>query len=80
MWNLDKANFDVEEKRLRDRINQINHDNAAFLMRQMEEKSKKTTKMNRAEYALNKPLLKEANSKFKEHSESNKMSQSAASR
>lgn len=70
MWNLDKANFDVEEKRLRDRINQINHDNAAFLMRQMQEKSKKTTKMNRAEYALNKPLLKEANSKFKEHSES----------
>jgi len=31
----------------------------------MAEKNKKNTKMNRAEYALNKPLLKEANDKMK---------------
>ena len=24
MWNLDKENYDIEEKRLRDRINKIN--------------------------------------------------------
>jgi len=31
MWSLDKQNWDLEEKRLKDRINKINADNAAFL-------------------------------------------------
>ena len=70
MWSLDKQNWDLEEKRLKDRINKINADNAAFLQKQMAEKNKKSTKMNRAEYALNKPLLKEANEKMKEISAS----------
>jgi hypothetical protein len=31
MWSLDKQNWDLEEKRLKERINKINADNAAFL-------------------------------------------------
>ena len=33
MWNLDKQNYEEEEKRLKDRIGQINKDNAEFLKR-----------------------------------------------
>jgi hypothetical protein len=71
MWNLDKQNYEEEEKRLRNRINRINADNASFLMRQMADKNKGSNvkKMNRAEYAMNKPILREANTKFKDHSE-----------
>jgi hypothetical protein len=65
MWSLDKANYDEEEKRLRDRINQINKDNANFLMKQMEEKRGKFHKMNKNEFAINKPLLREANQLLK---------------
>ena len=65
MWNLDKQNYDMEEKRLRERINKINHDNQQFLLKQMALKNQKSTKMNRNEYAINKPLLKEANEKLK---------------
>ena len=71
MWNLDKENYDQEEKRLRERINKINHDNASYLKQQMADKNKKNSKMNRAEYAMNKPLLREANDKFKENSQYN---------
>ena len=70
MWSLDKQNWELEEKRLKERINKIQMDNAAFLQRQMEDKHKKSNKMNRAEYALNKPLLQEANEKMKEVSAS----------
>lgn len=66
MWDVDKQNYELEEKRLRDRINQINADNASFLKKQMATKeSKAPTKMNKAEFALNKPLLKEANQKLR---------------
>ena len=68
MWSLDKENYEVEEKRLKDRISRINADNAQFLLKQMADKHKKGAKMNRAEFAINKPLLREANGKFKEHS------------
>lgn len=47
-------------------MSKIQMDNAAFLQRQMGEKHTKHTKMNRAEYAINKPLLKEASDKLKE--------------
>lgn len=79
MWNLDKKNYEEEEKRLRDRINKINADNAQFLMRQMADKNKgqNIKKMNRAEYALNKPILREANTKLKNQSEA-PMSQAAS--
>jgi len=33
MWNLDKENYEMEEKRLKERINKINQDNAAFLLK-----------------------------------------------
>ena len=66
MWNLDKQNYEEEEKRLKDRIGQINKDNAGFLLRQMDEKTKKVHKMSNNEYSINKPLLREANTKFKD--------------
>jgi len=71
MWNIDKENYEEEEKRLRDRINRINHDNADYLMRQMAEKTttKGFKKMNRAEFAINKPILREANMKLKDQSQ-----------
>lgn len=68
MWSLDKDNYELEEKRLKERINKINHDNAQFLLKQMNDKKTKATKMNRAEFAINKPLLREANGKLKEQS------------
>jgi hypothetical protein len=37
----------------------------------MADKNKKNVKMNRAEFAINKPLLREANDKFKEQSHYN---------
>ena len=33
MWSLDKQNWELEEKRLKERINKIQMDNAAFLQR-----------------------------------------------
>lgn len=68
MWNVDKRNFEEEEKRLKDRIDRINKDNANFLIKQMEQKHREFAKMNRNEFAINKALLKEANSKFKDMS------------
>lgn len=65
MWNLDKANWEVEEKRLKEKIDKINSDNQQFLLQQMALKNKDKTKMNKAEFAINKPLLREANQKLK---------------
>jgi len=70
MWEIDKKNYEDEERRLKDRISKINQDNAQFLLRQMADKNRgRDKKMNRAEYAINKPILREANTKFKDHSE-----------
>jgi hypothetical protein len=66
MWHIDKENYELEEKRLKERINKINQDNAQFLLKQMAEKNRKNQKMNKAEFAINKPLLREANDRFKE--------------
>jgi len=38
MWDMDKQNYELEEKRLKDKISQINADNAAFLKKQMHTK------------------------------------------
>lgn len=65
MWDLDKQNYDMEEKRLKERINKINSDNQQFLLKQMALKNNKGVKMNKAEFAINKPLLREANEKLK---------------
>ncbi len=60
MWDLDKKNYDDEERRLKERISKINADNAQYLLNQMAAKNKKVSnaKMHPGEKALNKPLLK----------------------
>lgn len=64
MWSHDLKNYSEEEKRLHDKINKINRDNQEFLFKQMEEKQIKIgKKMNKQEFLLNKPLLKEINDK-----------------
>ena len=64
MWKHDLNNYSEEERRLNDKINKINKENAEFLKRQMEEKQMKNKpKMNKQEFLLNKPLLKEINHK-----------------
>jgi len=59
MWARDKENYEQEEKRLADKIKNINHDNADFLKRQMDEKvSRGGKRMHAEEFRMNKPLLK----------------------
>lgn len=65
MWAIDKQNYQLEEQRLKEKIDRIKMDNQAYLLKQMELKNQKSTKMNKAEFALNKPLLREANQKLK---------------
>ena len=60
MWKHDHTNYQDEEKRLNDKIQRINNENADFLQKQMDEKhSKKRTKMNKEEFLMNKDILKE---------------------
>jgi len=67
MWNKDFKNYSEEERRLHAKIGQINKDNQDFLKKQMEEKQIKIgkAKMNKQEFLLNKPLLKEINDKLR---------------
>lgn len=66
MWKTDQKNYHEEERRLNSKISQINKENADFLKRQMEDKQmKERGKMNKQEFLLNKPLLKEINQKQK---------------
>ena len=65
MWELDKKNYEEEEKRLKERINKINKDNSSYLMNQMAAKNRASAKMNNLEMAINKPLLREVNQKLK---------------
>ena len=65
MWQTDKQNYEVEEQRLKDRINKINKDNQDFLLQQMAKKNKGSSKMHPNDFALNKPLLREINQKLK---------------
>ena len=65
MWDQDKKNYDEEERRLKERIKSINKDNASYLMQQVAAKNSNLQRMNRAEFSLNKPLLREANNKLK---------------
>ncbi len=51
---------------MNDKIKRINMETADFIQNQMVDKTAKTrAKMNRQEYLLNKPLLKEINQKKK---------------
>ena len=64
MWGQDLRNYTEEERRLHDKINKINKENADFLNKQMMDKhAKAKAKMNKQEFLLNKPLLKEINEK-----------------
>ena len=64
MWKQDHSNYTEEERRLHDKINKINKENADFLKRQIDDKhSKAKAKMNKQEFLLNKPLLREINDK-----------------
>ena len=66
MWKQDQNNYQEEERRLNGKVNKINKENAEFLKRQMDDKqSKERAKMNKQEFLLNKPLLKEINQKKK---------------
>lgn len=65
MWNQDKQNYTEEERRLQNKISQINKENAEFLKKQMNDKGGKGAKMNKQEFLLNKPLLKEINQKIR---------------
>lgn len=63
IWKKDKENYEEEERRLRNKIAGINHENCEFLRRQMDEKASRQNarRMNREEVLMNKPLLKEIN-------------------
>ena len=64
MWKQDHRNYTEEERRLMEKINKINKENANFLKQQMDNKTgKDKAKMNKQEFLLNKPLLKEINEK-----------------
>ena len=69
MWETDKKNWEEEERRLKSRINNINRDNQEYLLKQMAEKAsiEKDNRglMNAADFAMNRPLLREINSKLK---------------
>jgi len=47
MWKQDQRNYTEEERRLNDKINKINKENADFLKRQMDDKHGKGAKMNK---------------------------------
>lgn len=64
MWKQDLNNYTEEERRLNQKISSINKENADFLKKQMEDKhAKAKAKMNKQEFLMNKPLLKEINEK-----------------
>jgi len=67
LWAKDKQNYENEENRLQQKIKQINVENASFLKQQVHEKESKAAqkKMNRQEFQLNKPLLREIQMKRK---------------
>ena len=67
IWRKDKENYEEEERRLSRKIKEINGENATFLQRQMCEKASRqgAKKMNREEFNLNRPLLREINEKKK---------------
>jgi hypothetical protein len=64
MWKHDQRNYTEEERRLNEKINKINKENADFLKKQMDDKGK-NKKMNKQEFLLNKQLLREINDKKK---------------
>lgn len=69
MWKQDKQNYEEEERRLANKIKKINMENATFLKQQSNAKAdKEKKKMNRQEFLLNKPILREINTKKKDGS------------
>jgi len=69
MWREDKVNYEEEERRLQEKIKNINLENASFLKGQAVQKHSKGAKMNRQEYLLNKDILRNINNKNKSSSQ-----------
>lgn len=68
IWKRDKENYEEEERRLKRKIDHINADNCDFLRTQMAEKaSRGQRRMNREEFDMNRPLLREINQKLKDN-------------
>jgi len=69
MWETDKQNYEEEERRLKNRIMKINLDNQNYLIKQMQDKDKNEKGtlgvMHTQDFLMNKPLLREINSKLK---------------
>lgn len=69
MWATDKENYEEEEKRLKNRISKINRDNQEYLRKQMADKQAQEKynrgSMNPDDFLINKPLLREINTKLK---------------
>lgn len=63
IWRRDKENYEEEERRLKSKIATIAAENSDFLKKQMHEKASRqqAKRMNREEFMINKPLLKEIN-------------------
>ena len=68
MWKQNVKIKEEEEHRLNEKIKKINKDNEGFLKNQVDNKVRKGTKMNKAEFLLNKPILREINQKKKDGS------------
>ena len=55
MWRLEKEVYEEEERRLREKIREINRENSEFLLKQIQAKiAKEKRAMNRQEWLLNK--------------------------
>ncbi len=64
MWEKDRKNYEDQERKLNDKIRNINSENRKFLESQMQERtSAKNQRMNLNEHLLNKQLLREINGK-----------------
>lgn len=68
MWKQDLDNYEAEEHRLNDKIKRINKENADFLVGQADRKGQKGRKMEKHEFLINKPLLREIVDKRQEDS------------
>lgn len=65
MWQKERDMWDVEEKRLQEKIKKINLDTQQFLLEQDKLKKVKSTKMGKVEKEYNKGLMKEIRQKQK---------------
>lgn len=65
MWQQERDLWEVEEKRLQDKIKKINLETQQFLIEQDKLKKVKSTKMGKVEKEYNRGLMKEIKEKKK---------------